>query len=211
MGHAFLFFADIAAGFAFVAAAILFALRGRHSWPNALFALALLLTGCWALTVAFVGPDYAEFDQLTSIFAALRDAGWFAAILALLQHESERQPLWRRLAIAAGILFLANLAFALSNTVVNTGLGLRLSLAVVQLAVSIMGLILIENLALNIGPARSWSVRLMVIGLTALFGYNIVLRIPQFLGGRAYRRPTRRPTSRLLDGLTTVGGDRRTE
>jgi len=46
-----------------------------------------------------------------------------------------------------------------------------------------MGLILVENLLLNFEPSGRWSIRLMAIGLTALFAYNIVLRIPQFLGG----------------------------
>ena len=183
MEQAFLFFSGLVVGFAFVAVAIIFALRGRHSWPNALFTLALLLTGLWALTVAFVNSGYAGWDRLPSTLAALRDAGWFAAIIGFLQQESEHQSLWWQLAIAAGVLVLANLGFALSGTAFNTGLGLRLSLAVVQLAVSVMGLILIENLVLNLGPPRRWSVRLMTIGLTALFGYNIILRIPQFLGG----------------------------
>jgi putative PEP-CTERM system histidine kinase len=185
MEQAFLFFVGLAAGFAFLAAAILFALRGKHSWPNALFTLALALTGLWALTVALADSDYAAWDRLPSTLAALRDAGWFAAIIALLRQESGRQSLWRQLAVAAGILVLANLGFALSGAVFNTGLGLRLNLALVQLAVSVMGLILIENLVLNLVPLRRWSVRLMAIGLTALFGYNIVLGIPQFLGGKA--------------------------
>ena len=114
-----------------------------------------------------------------------RDAGWFAATIGLLRQESERQTLWRQLAVAAGILAFANLGFALSGAAFETGLGLRLSPAAVDLAVSIMGLILTENLMLNIVPPRRWSVRLMAIGLTALFGYNIILRIPQFLSGEA--------------------------
>jgi transcriptional regulator of acetoin/glycerol metabolism len=121
-----------------VAAAILFALRGGHSWPNALFTLALSLTGPWALTIALANSGYAERDRLPSTLAALRDAGWFAATIGLLWQESEGQSLWRQLAVAAGVLVLANLGFALSGAVFNTGLGLWLSLATVQLAVSIL-------------------------------------------------------------------------
>lgn len=185
MQHTFALFASLAAGLSFVAAAILFVLRGKRSWPTALFALALLLTGLWALTVALAHSDYAEWDRVPSALAALRDAGWFAATIVLLRQESERQMLWRRLAVAAGILVFADLGFALSGAIFDTGLGLRLTPAAVELAISVMGLILIENLVLNIAPPRRWSVRLMAIGLTALFGYNIVLRIPQFLGGEA--------------------------
>ena len=185
MQQAFFLYSGLAAGLSFVATAILFVLRGKRSWPNALFALALSLTGLWALAVALVNLDYAAWNRLPSTLAALRDAGWFAATIGLLRQESERQTLWRQLAVAAGILAFANLGFALSGAAFDTGLGLRLSPAAVELAVSVMGLILIENLMLNIVPPRRWSVRLMAIGLTALFGYNIILRIPQFLSGEA--------------------------
>src|SRR5690348_7564467 len=146
MQKAFVLSAGLAAGVSFVAAAILFILRGKRSFPNALFALALSLTGLWALTVALANLGYAEWDRVPSALAALRDGGWFAAIIGLLRRESERQTLWRQLAIAAGILVFANLGFALSGAVIDTRLGLRLSLAAVELAVSVMGLILVENL-----------------------------------------------------------------
>lgn len=185
MQQAFVLFAGLAAGLSFVVAAILFVLRGKRSCPNALFALALALTGLWALTVALANSDQAAWERVPATLAALRDAGWFAATIGLLRQESERQTLWRQLAVAAGILGFANLGFALSGAGFDTGLGVRLSPAAVELAVSVMGLILIENLMLNVVPARRWSVRLMAIGLAGLFGYNIILRIPEFLGGEA--------------------------
>src|SRR5690348_15771229 len=115
MQQSFVVFAGLAAGLSFLAAAILFVWRGKRSWPNALFALALSLTGLWALTVALANLGYAEGDRVPSTLAALRDAGWFAAIIGLLRQESERQTLWRHLALAAGILVFANLGFALSS------------------------------------------------------------------------------------------------
>ena len=185
MGQALLYFGGLATGLAFLAGATLFACRGKYSWPNALFTLALSLTGLWALSVAFANSGWAEWGRLSSSLAAVRDAGWFAATIGLLRQGRERQSLWWQLALAAGTMVLVNLGMALSGVAFDTGLGLRVSLAGVQLAVSIMGLILIENLVLNVKSPRRWSIRLMVIGLAALFGYNIVLRIPQFLGGEA--------------------------
>jgi putative PEP-CTERM system histidine kinase len=185
MQQAFFLFGGLAAGLSFVAAAVLFVLRGKRSWANALFALALSLTGLWALAVALANSDHPEWNRLPSTLAALRDASWLAAIIGLLRQESERHTLWRQLGVVAGILVLANLGFALSGASFDTGLGLWLSPPAIDLAVSVMGLILIENLMLNIIPPRRWSVRLMAIGLTALFGYNIILRIPEFLGGEA--------------------------
>ncbi|HUJ02427.1 MAG TPA: XrtA/PEP-CTERM system histidine kinase PrsK [Rhizomicrobium sp.] len=185
MEQAFSFYAGLAAALGFMAAAVLFAARGKRSWPNALFSLALLLTGFWALTVALANSGYPTWDRLRPTFGALRDAGWFAATIGLLRQESERQSLWRQLAVVAGLIILADLGFALSGAAFNTGLGLRIGLSAIQLAVSVMGLILIENLVLNLSSPRRWSVRLMAIGLTALFSYNIVLRIPEFLGSES--------------------------
>ena len=182
MEQGFLFFAGLAAALSFVAAAILFAWRGRTSLPNGLFTLALLMTGLWAAALAFTNSSYTRWDQLPSVLAAVRDAGWFAAIIGLLCQESERQSLWWRLAIPASLLVTTNLIFALTGVTVETGIGLQLTLATSQIAVSMMGLVLIENLAFNLSAERSRSVRLMAIGLTALFGYNIILDIPQFLG-----------------------------
>jgi putative PEP-CTERM system histidine kinase len=183
MEQTFVFFGGLATGLGFFAVAFLFAWRGKKSWPNALFALALSLTGLWALAVALGNSGHAGWNRAPWTLAALRDAGWFAAIIGLMRQGSERQSLWRQLAVAAGVMVLVNLGMALSGAQFNTGLGLRLTLPAVQLSVSIMGLILIENLVLNLEPPRRWSVRLMVISLTALFGYNMMLRIPQFLGG----------------------------
>jgi len=185
MEQAFSFYAGLAAALGFMAAAVLFAARGKRSWPNVLFSLALLLTGFWALTVALANSGYPTWDRLRPTFGALRDAGWFAATIGLLRQESERQSLWRQLAVVAGLIILADLGFGLSGAAFNTGLGLRIGLSAIQLAVSVMGLILIENLVLNLSSPRRWSVRLMAIGLTALFSYNIVLRIPEFLGSES--------------------------
>jgi len=183
MEQAFSFAADLLAAVGFTAAAILFAFRGQNSLPKTLFTLALAITGAWAFVLSISHSGHPVWDHLPPTFSALRDAGWFAAILALLHHESEGQSLWLRLSVAAGILVAAELGFALSGATIDTGLGVRLSTPALQLATSVMGLVLLENLLLNLSAPRRWSVRLMVISLATLFGYNIILCIPQFLGG----------------------------
>ena len=183
MEQAFSFAADLLAAVGFTAAAILFAFRGQNTLQKTLFTLALAITGAWAFVLSISHSGHPVWDHLPSTFSALRDAGWFAAILALLHHESEGQSLWRYLSVATGILVAAELGFALSGATIDTGLGVRLSTPALQLATSVMGLVLLENLLLNLSAPRRWSVRLMVISLATLFGYNIILCIPQFLGG----------------------------
>jgi len=182
MEQALSFAGDVLTALGFTAAAGLFALRGQTSLQKILFTLGLTITGAWAFILA-ISHLTPVWDFLPATFAALRDAGWFAAILALLKHETEGQLLWRRLSLTAGVLVLGELGFALSGATIDTGLGVRLSPAFLQLATSVMGLVLLENLLLNLSAPRRWSVRLMGIGLAALFSYNIILYIPQFLGG----------------------------
>jgi putative PEP-CTERM system histidine kinase len=185
MQHDFLYLVGLATGLSFLAAAILFALRGKMSLPNVLFAFALFLTGLWSFATAFAGLGSSEWTPLPSIMAALRDAGWFATIIGLLRQEGENQTLWRQLAVTTAILVVANIGFAATGAAFDTGLGLPLGPPTIELAVSVMGLILIENLVRNLASPNLWSVRLMAIGLSALLGYNILLQIPLFLGSNA--------------------------
>lgn len=177
------FAGDVLTAGGFTAAAVLFAWRGQSSLPKILFTLALALTGAWAFVSALSYSSNVKWAFLPDTLAALRDAGWFSALLAVLKEETEAQSLWRRLVVAAGVMIIADLAFALSAARIDTGIGIQLSPPVLQLATSVMGLVLLENLLLNLNGPKRWSVRLMGIGLAALFGYNIILFIPQFLGG----------------------------
>jgi putative PEP-CTERM system histidine kinase len=183
MEDAFSYFAALVAAVGFLAAGLLFAFRGKRAPVSRLFSLALLLTGGWATSVAVTSFGYGDSGWVPLPLAALRDAGWFIVILGVFRQDTEKQLLWRQLAAAAAVVVSADLGFVWSGAIIDTGLGLRLTPAVMQIATSIMGLILIENLLLNVSTQRRWSVRLMGIGLGTLFGYNIILYIPQFLGG----------------------------
>jgi len=185
MEHEFLYLVGLVTGLSFLAAAILFALRGKTSLPNVLFALALLITGLWSISTALAGSGSSEWPPLPSTMAAVRDATWFAAVIGLLRRESKNQTLWRQFAVVAAVLVLANVGFAATGVSFDTVLGLPLGLPTIRLAVSVIGLILVENLVRNLAPPQVWSVRLMAIGLGALFGYDILVQIPLFLGGNS--------------------------
>lgn len=182
MGLGISVFAGLLTAAAYAAFAVVLPLRGKRSWPNALFAVAAAMTALWALSLALSNYDWVD-NWVPRMTGALRDAGWFAVTLGLLRQDSDAHPLWKRLTAVATALIASELAFAAFGISINTGLGVTLNPPSIQFAVSVMGLILTENLIRNIGRARIWSVKQLVIGLTALFGYNIVLRIPEFLGG----------------------------
>jgi putative PEP-CTERM system histidine kinase len=175
-------YAALLTAIVYTAFAVILPARGKHSWPNYLFALAAVMTALWALARAALDLGWVDV-WLPPAAGALRDASWFAVTIGLAHLDTDRHPLWRRLALIAAVLIAVDLGFALTGASIDTGLGVRMNLPTAQLAVSLMGLILTENLFRNIGRSRLWSVKLMVIGLTALFAYQVILRIPEFLGG----------------------------
>jgi len=184
MGLGISHFAGLLTALAYTAFAVVLPARGKRSWPNYLFSAAAMMTALWSLSGVFYDRGWAQ-AWLPPTLGALRDASWFALCIGLLRHDAHEQPLWRRLAVAAGVVIAVDLAFALSSASIDTGLGVRLNLPTAALAVAIMGLILTENLYRNLGRSRLWSIKLMLIALAALYVYQLALSIPEFLGAAA--------------------------
>lgn len=181
MGLGISLFAGLVAALAYSAFAAILPAWGKRSRLNMVFAIASAATALWALATAFGDAGWAE-PWTARCAAALREGAWFALLIAILHHDAERHPLWRQLAIAALALATLNLFFAATSASIDTGLGVRLNPPLIAFAVAVMGLILAENLARNVGTARLWSVKLLLIALTALYVYHILERIPEILG-----------------------------
>jgi hypothetical protein len=179
------FVAGSLAFLAYAGCAGLVALRGKRTGPNILLAMAAAFTAVWAATLALWAAGVIDWIWAPAAARTLRDGCWFAVTIALLRQDNNQQGLWRRLALAASLFIAAEMAFALTGAAFDTGLGMSISFPAVEFAVSVFGLVLIENLMRNVPPARRWSLKLLAIGLGALFGYDIILRIPEFLGGSA--------------------------
>jgi putative PEP-CTERM system histidine kinase len=181
MGLGISLFAGLLTALAYMAFAVVLPARGKHSWPNYLFALAAAMTAVWSLSGTFYDAGWVE-SWLPPVMSALRDAAWFALAIGLLRQDAQEHPLWRRLAVASAVVIAVDIGFSLTNASIDTGLGVRLNLPMAKFAVAMMGLILTENLYRNVGRSRLWSIKLMLIGLTALYVYQLVLNIPEFLG-----------------------------
>jgi len=166
-------------------AALVLSLRGRRSVPNFLLAAAAALTAAWAAVFAASVAGQMATAQPLGVAQAARDLAWFAVIIAFLRQDAVQQRLWRSLSAVALMAALAELAFVFLRTNIDTGVGIRLNLPVAEFAASVVGLILVENLVRNLPGPRAWSLKLLAIGLAALFGYDVALRIPELLGGSA--------------------------
>jgi putative PEP-CTERM system histidine kinase len=182
MGLGISLFAGLIAALAYSALAAILPAWGKRSRLNLVFAFAAATTALWALAGAFAEAGWVE-PWMARVAAALREGAWFALLVTVLRQDADRHPLWRQLAIAAALLTAANIYFAASTSSFDTGLGVRLNQPLIAFAVAIMGMILTENLARNVAAARLWSMKLMLIALTALYTYHILERIPELLGG----------------------------
>lgn len=152
--------------------------RGKHSLPNAALTAAAASTALWAATQAagLQGSTAAGFA------AALRDAAWLGTLLFLLRAETGSSRLWYQLAAITFLVAAANLYFAFTGVVIDTGTGVALSPPLLRFASTVTGLILCENLYRNAGRAGLWSIKLLLAGLASLYAYHLIAGIPPLLG-----------------------------
>src|ERR1051326_244983 len=168
-------FAGAALAYGLLSAMLL--LRGSRNWLNGSFAAAAAATSLWAAMELAPPAAWSE-----SLFTALRDGAWLVLLILLIRSRSPSQKLWRHLAGAAGLLLTAELVLGLGKFDLSTG-AFRLNEAVMRMAVSAFGLILLENLLRNCGRQLLWALKLMGIGLGLIFAFNLFLEIPAlFLG-----------------------------
>jgi putative PEP-CTERM system histidine kinase len=161
--------------------ALMLALRGRRSWPNRFLVLATALTAVWAAAVIAEGAGWPIPAEIESVARIARQAGWFAVVIAFLRRDASQAGLWRWFAGIAAVGVLGEFIFAFSEAGLDTGFGIRVSLPLLGFTNSVFGLVLVENLLRNLSPQRVWSLKLMAIGLAALFSYDLLLRIPEIL------------------------------
>lgn len=177
------FYAGLLAFISYAGFALLLLLRGKQSRLTYLLAFAAAMTAVWGISTGLADFGGPQWQWTRRAIVVLRDAGWLAVMIGLLRQACDRETLWRRLAFVAGALAVLDLMFAVSGILVDLGVGLLVTFTSVHLALSVMGLILVENLVRNLPAQSLWSNKQLLIALGAVFAYNIVLRIPQFLIG----------------------------
>ena len=150
-------------------------------WPmSALMALAAALTAVWA--IAELGSSHSiSPDWSARLASALRDGAWFAVVLASMDRTSRSLTAWRILvAIAACMVFL-NAALTTSNITFGSMAGVRIDGRLSALLVTILGCILIENLARNSTRDQFWSRKFLIIGMAAILTFQFVMQLTAFL------------------------------
>ncbi|MBN9534773.1 MAG: PEP-CTERM system histidine kinase PrsK [Alphaproteobacteria bacterium] len=174
------FYTHAAAALGYAVFVGLLAFRGARSWLTALLAVAATVTALWSLTWTLADLDLLPM-AVPMALAPLRDGSWLAVVLGIFRAADEQNALWRRLAVLTAVAVAVDIAFGAFHLNFGTIGGIQLDSEITRIVVSILGLVLVENLLRNMSIDQFWSTKLLGIGLTAIFVFNLVLRIPQFL------------------------------
>ncbi len=174
------FYTHAAAALGYAIFLALLAVRSERSRLTLFLGFAAAMTGGWALSWTFFDLGWLPaWVPLTA--SVLRDGSWLATVLAILSIGRETDGLWRRLAAAAAVVVAVDAAFRGQPAGTWNLRGHRGRLPAHPDRHHHSRLILVENLLRNVSSDEFWAVKSLGIGLVAVFVFNLVLGIPQFL------------------------------
>jgi putative PEP-CTERM system histidine kinase len=144
--------------------------RGRA--VGAWLAAATGASALWAGTLAWLGAP--QDTPYTVALEILRDGAWFVFLLKLLGAKGARAD--RRARIRAGIIAALCLLPLATEMLRGAGLlseasGHRFALAG-ALALSVIGLMLVEQLYRNTLPEGRWQIKYLCLALAGMFAYD---------------------------------------
>ena len=154
---------------------------GLHQWRAwrhfTLFAIASLLTACWALASSLEALSLGNPASSSLFLELLRNVAWLGFLLHILEArrpKGEKRPAFLTLLILGGLGLPALLAIDMAITMGSGTLprlipGLRHTF---WLLTSLIGLILVEQVYRGARPDGRWALKFLSLGLGALFVYD---------------------------------------
>ncbi len=164
-------------GLGFLALALLLLVSRPGRAEGALLTLACTANAVWCLLVvaALLGTIPAP---LLGLVETMRDGAWLLFVVWMLPTAAVRGP-WGRMKWLTILLAGGLAAFALFRLLApwptDFGLGSGFVFAACASAMSLWGLILLEQLFRNAGPAKRWGLKYICLAVAALFAYDFVM------------------------------------
>jgi len=171
------------AAVAFLVLAGLLLVNWRRGAIGAFLSAACMLTALWAAVAAAASAEGGGWADAVRIAEILRFAGWlaflqFALFRTRLPEESGYGPLKLFVPVACALIATAAFAYDVAQVFVDDAelpvMGIDLDI-VSRLALSVIALLLVENLFRNIREDRVWAVKFLCFGLGGVFIYDFYL------------------------------------
>ena len=169
------------AALAFLGLLALVVISWQHGPIGGWLALACGATAAWALIAAYSGWHGDEYERLTRIAEVLRTAGWLAFLLALLSLSRPGRDFasgWGLATTAVAIVCVVVLVVDIvgRRAVEDLLPSFRIEVGILgRLILSVIGLLLVENLLRNTRPEHRWSIKLLCFGVGGLFAYDFFM------------------------------------
>jgi putative PEP-CTERM system histidine kinase len=169
-----------AAFIAYACFAALIIFRGARTWLSSVLFAAIATTALWAQVwvAAAFGIVPAWLDAVCS---GLRDAGWLGLSLALIYPRGGETVPWRALLLFALVLISFQIGLDANRSDVGTIAGIRIDGTLARIAVTILGLVLVENIYRNSSGTEFWAHKHLLIGLSGVLAFQLLSRVPEFL------------------------------
>lgn len=169
-----------ATAIAFAIFAVLIAVRGSRTWLGGLLFCAIASTAIWAQAEVAVSYEWIS-NWLEPLTAGIRDAAWLGLCLGLMHRRGGHTLLWRGLLTLSALLAILQTGFDVAQFDAGVFAGVHVDGALMRLAVTILGLVLVENIFRNSSAAEFWSLKHLLIGLSCILAFQFVSRVPEFL------------------------------
>ncbi|HWI12917.1 MAG TPA: PEP-CTERM system histidine kinase PrsK, partial [Burkholderiales bacterium] len=168
---------ELSYGAATVAFLVLFALlvtswRGRL--PGMLLAAACMVTGLWALVLAYGPATDSAWATVSDVLEVLRSTAWFAFLLVVLGYSRKAVRTLRGAALGIVGYCAATLVIVLAAGGAAGGAPPMISI-LSALVLAVIGMVLAEQLFRNVEPQQRWGIKFLCLGLCGMFAYDFYL------------------------------------
>jgi putative PEP-CTERM system histidine kinase len=174
-----------AAAILFAAMAIWQSRRAGGGRERRVLVAAFAVTAGWALLVMARGP----YDLLACLSEGARDLAWLGFMAALLRRgggEARREPAIILLYVVVAAIVAVRGAIDLAATFSHVERALADAFfdaaMLLRMTTAIGALLLVHNLYTAAAPQARWGIRLPMIGLAAIWGYDLNLYTIAWLG-----------------------------
>ena len=160
-------------GGAFLVLSILLATSWRGRLRGGVVVAATCISAIWCFWLAYEAKLPSSYPTLTLLLEVLRGGAWLCLLLTLLSGYYHSRVAFRLFAYVIGGFCLLAL---LCGAAVVLGLHADYPIEfVAPLAIALVGLTLLEQLYRNTPPEKRWAIKFLVLGIGAIFVYDLFL------------------------------------